>query len=129
MKAIATLLPLALVLCTVEGAGRADTPSSTLRLESVIDSDSGDAIVAELEKRIAVAQAAESTPTQLVRNRVTEEEIAEVVSKWTGIPVSKMLEGEKEKLLKMDFASLATNREVVMAEWQKRYGTKVPPKQ
>ncbi len=38
-------------------------------------------------------------------------------------------EGEKEKLLKMDFASLAANREAVMAEWQKRYGTKVPPKQ
>ena len=39
------------------------------------------------------AQAAEQKPTQLVRNSVTEEEIAEVVSKWTGIPVSKMLEG------------------------------------
>jgi ATP-dependent Clp protease ATP-binding subunit ClpB len=37
-----------------------------------------------------------------VRNKVTEEEIAEVVSKWTGIPVSKMLEGEKEKLLRME---------------------------
>ena len=60
--------------------------------------------IPELEKRIAVAQAAESTPTQLVRNRVTEEEIAEVVSKWTGIPVSKMLEGEKEKLLRMEDA-------------------------
>ena len=41
---------------------------------------------------------------QLVRNSVTEEEIAEVVSKWTGIPVSKMLEGEKEKLLRMEEA-------------------------
>ena len=39
-----------------------------------------------------------------VRNKVTEEEIAEVVSKWTGIPVSKMLEGEKEKLLRMEGA-------------------------
>jgi ATP-dependent Clp protease ATP-binding subunit ClpB len=39
-----------------------------------------------------------------VRNQVTEEEIAEVVSKWTGIPVSKMLEGEKEKLLRMEEA-------------------------
>jgi ATP-dependent Clp protease ATP-binding subunit ClpB len=39
-----------------------------------------------------------------VRNRVTEEEIAEVVSKWTGIPVSKMLEGEKDKLLRMEDA-------------------------
>src|SRR5690606_14349862 len=41
-------------------------------------------------------------PSKLVRTRVTEEEIAEVVSKWTGIPVSKMLESEREKLLKME---------------------------
>ena len=40
--------------------------------------------------------------TTLVRNNVTEEEVAEIVSKWTGIPVSKMLEGEKDKLLKME---------------------------
>ena len=40
----------------------------------------------------------------LLRNKVTEEEIAEVVSKWTGIPVSKMLEGEREKLLHMEAA-------------------------
>ena len=60
--------------------------------------------IPELEKRIAAAQAAEGAPTQLVRNRVTDEEIAEVVSKWTGIPVSKMLEGEKEKLLRMEDA-------------------------
>ena len=39
---------------------------------------------------------------QLLRNKVTDEEIAEVVSKWTGIPVSKMLEGEREKLLRME---------------------------
>ena len=37
-----------------------------------------------------------------MRNKVTEEEVAEVVSKWTGIPVSKMLEGEREKLLGME---------------------------
>ena len=51
----------------------------------------------ELEKRLSEAVAAEDRGTQLVRNKVTEEEIAEVVSKWTGIPVSKMLEGEKRK--------------------------------
>ncbi len=51
----------------------------------------------ELEKRLAQAIAAENQDTQLVRNKVTEEEIAEVVSKWTGIPVSKMLEGGKGK--------------------------------
>ena len=39
---------------------------------------------------------------KLLRNKVTEEEIAEVVSKWTGIPVVKMLEGEKDKLLRME---------------------------
>src|SRR3990167_4074675 len=41
---------------------------------------------------------------KLLRNKVTEEEIAEVVSKWTGIPVSKMLEGERDKLLRMEDA-------------------------
>ena len=50
------------------------------------------------------AQRAEQATPQLVRNNVTEEEIADVVSKWTGIPVSKMLEGEKEKLLRMEEA-------------------------
>jgi ATP-dependent Clp protease ATP-binding subunit ClpB len=58
--------------------------------------------IPELEKRLQAAQAAESKAPTLVRNKVTEEEIAEVVSKWTGIPVSKMLEGEREKLLKME---------------------------
>ncbi|HEY3732210.1 MAG TPA: ATP-dependent chaperone ClpB [Steroidobacteraceae bacterium] len=60
--------------------------------------------IPELEKRLAEAQRAEQAPSQLVRNSVTEEEIADVVSKWTGIPVSKMLEGEKEKLLRMEEA-------------------------
>ncbi len=56
----------------------------------------------ELEKKLEQADAAEPGETQLLRNRVTEEEIAEVVSRWTGIPVSKMLEGEREKLLRME---------------------------
>ncbi|HZT05386.1 MAG TPA: ATP-dependent chaperone ClpB [Steroidobacteraceae bacterium] len=60
--------------------------------------------IPELEKRLAAAAAAEDKAPQLVRNKVTEEEIAEVVAKWTGIPVSKMLEGEKEKLLRMEEA-------------------------
>jgi ATP-dependent Clp protease ATP-binding subunit ClpB len=60
--------------------------------------------IPELEKRLAAAAAAEDKAPQLVRNKVTEEEIAEVVSKWTGIPVAKMLEGEKEKLLRMEEA-------------------------
>src|SRR5215831_9101191 len=60
--------------------------------------------IPELEKRLAAAQAAEDQAPTLVRDKVTEEEIAEVVSKWTGIPVSKMLQGEKEKLLHMEEA-------------------------
>src|SRR5438128_10658519 len=60
--------------------------------------------IPELEKRLTSAAAAEDQAPKLVRNKETEEEIAEVVSKWTGIPVSKMLEGEKEKLLRMEEA-------------------------
>jgi ATP-dependent Clp protease ATP-binding subunit ClpB len=60
--------------------------------------------IPELEKRLSAAQRAEQRTPQLVRNSVTDEEIAEVVSKWTGIPVSKMLEGEKDKLLRMEQA-------------------------
>ncbi len=58
--------------------------------------------IPELEKQLQDAVRAENTETTLLRNNVTEEEVAEVVSKWTGIPVSKMLEGEKEKLLQME---------------------------
>jgi ATP-dependent Clp protease ATP-binding subunit ClpB len=60
--------------------------------------------IPELEKQLAAAAQAETQDFTLLRNSVGEEEIAEVVSKWTGIPVSKMLEGEREKLLKMDEA-------------------------
>jgi ATP-dependent Clp protease ATP-binding subunit ClpB len=60
--------------------------------------------IPELEKRLASAQEAEKKGATLVRNKVTEEEIAEVVSKWTGIPVAKMLESEKDKLLHMEEA-------------------------
>lgn len=62
--------------------------------------------IPELEKQLAQVLASEKTGSEnkLVRNKVTEEEIAEVVSKWTGIPVAKMLEGEKEKLLHMEDA-------------------------
>jgi ATP-dependent Clp protease ATP-binding subunit ClpB len=58
--------------------------------------------IPELEKQLAAALQAENRETTLLRNNVTEEEVAEIVSKWTGIPVSKMLEGEKEKLLAME---------------------------
>ena len=58
--------------------------------------------IPELEARLQKADEAEQQETQLLRNKVSEEEIAEVVSRWTGIPVSKMLEGEREKLLQME---------------------------
>ncbi|UJJ60286.1 ATP-dependent chaperone ClpB [Rhodanobacter denitrificans] len=58
----------------------------------------------ELEKQLAAAQAAETQDFRLVQTRVTAEEIAEVVSRWTGIPVNKMLEGERDKLLHMEDA-------------------------
>ena len=55
-----------------------------------------------LEQRLAQALETEKKPNQLMRNAVTEVEIAEVVSKWTGIPVARMLEGERDKLLRME---------------------------
>ncbi len=58
--------------------------------------------IPELEKQLESAAQAETKETTLLRNNVTEEEVAEIVSAWTGIPVSKMLEGEKEKLLQME---------------------------
>lgn len=58
--------------------------------------------IPELEKQLEQAGLSEKADTQLLRNNVTDEEIAEVVSRWTGIPVSKMLEGEREKLLRME---------------------------
>ena len=58
--------------------------------------------IPELEKQLENAMQAENRETTLLRNNVTDEEVAEIVSKWTGIPVSKMLEGEKEKLLQME---------------------------
>jgi ATP-dependent Clp protease ATP-binding subunit ClpB len=61
-------------------------------------------IIPALEKQIQTADSADVQKMTLLRNKVTEEEIAEVVSKWTGIPVSKMLEGEREKLLHMEAA-------------------------
>ena len=60
--------------------------------------------IPELEKQLDMAAQAEMHETKLLRNRVTEEEIAEIVSKWTGIPVAKMLEGERDKLLHMEEA-------------------------
>lgn len=60
--------------------------------------------IPDLEKKLdeAVKNTENQPENRLLRNKVTEEEIAEVISKWTGIPVSKMMEGEREKLLHME---------------------------
>ncbi|MGX5671641.1 ATP-dependent chaperone ClpB [Thermomonas sp. XSG] len=58
--------------------------------------------IPELEKQLAAAQEAETKGFTLLQDKVTAEEIAQVVARWTGIPVSKMLEGEREKLLQME---------------------------
>ena len=60
--------------------------------------------IPELEKQLAAASNGEAEPRQLLRNSVTEEEIGEVVSKWTGIPITKLLEGERDKLLRLEEA-------------------------
>ncbi|MGN8251242.1 MULTISPECIES: ATP-dependent chaperone ClpB [Pseudomonas] len=59
-------------------------------------------VIPDLERSLQMVDQHGKADNQLLRNKVTEEEIAEVVSKWTGIPVAKMLEGEREKLLKME---------------------------
>jgi ATP-dependent Clp protease ATP-binding subunit ClpB len=59
-------------------------------------------IIPDLERSLQMVDQHGKSENQLLRSKVTEEEIAEVVSKWTGIPVSKMLEGERDKLLKME---------------------------
>ncbi|MGY8814531.1 MAG: ATP-dependent chaperone ClpB, partial [Gammaproteobacteria bacterium] len=61
-------------------------------------------IIPELEKKLQTSSQADIQDMHLLRNKVTENEIAEVISNWTGIPVSKMLEGEKGKLLRMEEA-------------------------
>jgi ATP-dependent Clp protease ATP-binding subunit ClpB len=60
--------------------------------------------IPELQKALDQASEQEGKETRLLRTKVTDEEVAEVVSRWTGIPVSKMLEGEKDKLLRMEEA-------------------------
>ncbi|WAH59653.1 ATP-dependent chaperone ClpB [Pseudomonas silvicola] len=59
-------------------------------------------VIPDLERSLQMVDQHGKSDNQLLRSKVTEEEIAEVVSKWTGIPVAKMLEGEREKLLKME---------------------------
>ncbi len=61
-------------------------------------------IIPELERKLVLASEAETRERHLLRDKVTDEEIAEVVARWTGIPVAKMLEGDREKLLRMEEA-------------------------
>ena len=58
--------------------------------------------IPELEQKIAQAESSDGEDMTLLRNKVTEDEIAHVVARWTGIPVDKMMEGEKDKLLQME---------------------------
>ena len=58
--------------------------------------------IPELEKKLQSASEVKSSDNKLLRNKVTDAEVAEIVSHWTGIPVSKMLAGEREKLLEME---------------------------
>jgi ATP-dependent Clp protease ATP-binding subunit ClpB len=60
--------------------------------------------IPELESKLELVTESETQETTLLKNKVTENEIADVLSRWTGIPVSKMLEGEKAKLLSMEAA-------------------------
>ncbi len=59
-------------------------------------------VIPNLERQLELARETEQKGFKLLTNKVTENEIADVVSRWTGIPVSKMLEGEREKLLRME---------------------------
>ena len=79
-----------------------ETASRSGNLEKMSQLQYG--LIPDLEGQLAAADDAETLEMKLLRNKVTEEEIAEVVSKWTGIPVSKMLEGERDKLLRMEDA-------------------------
>ena len=59
-------------------------------------------VIPELEKRLEVAEGADMPEPTLLKSRVTEDEVAGVVSRWTGIPVSKMLEGDRSRLIRME---------------------------
>jgi ATP-dependent Clp protease ATP-binding subunit ClpB len=96
----------------VQGANQVKEELEAARLELEKAQRAGDLVrqselqygkIPEIEKRLEQALAGEQqTDFRLLRDKVTEEEVAEVVSKWTGIPVSKMLESERDKLLGME---------------------------
>jgi ATP-dependent Clp protease ATP-binding subunit ClpB len=95
----------------VQGSAQSKSDLEAARLELEAASRAGDltrmselqyGVIPELEKRIAAAEQGQATEPRLLRNKVTDEEIAEVVSRWTGVPVSRMLEAERDKLLRME---------------------------
>lgn len=96
---------------SVEGATHLKTELEQARVDLEAAHRDGDlermaqiqySVIPELEQQIDTVTSEQPMEKQLLRNKVTEEEIAEVVSKWTGIPVAKMLEGERDKLLRME---------------------------
>ncbi|MEM9255456.1 MAG: ATP-dependent chaperone ClpB [Pseudomonadota bacterium] len=96
---------------TVQGAAHIKSELEQVKLELEAARRAGDLTrmselqygrMPELEKQLELAHENESADTVLLRNKVTDEEIAEVVSRWTGIPVAKMMEGDREKLLRME---------------------------
>lgn len=96
---------------TVQGDQQIKVELEQARLQLEAASRSGDlqkmselqyGKIPALEKQLEQHQAADYKAMTLLRNRVTDEEVAEVVSRWTGIPIAKMLEGEKDKLLAME---------------------------
>jgi len=96
---------------TLEGAAQIKEDLERARFELETAQRAGDLTraselqygrIPELERQLEEASLAEQQEMTLVRNKVTEEEVAEVVSRWTGIPVSKMLEGERERLLHLE---------------------------
>jgi ATP-dependent Clp protease ATP-binding subunit ClpB len=97
----------------LQGSAQAKSDLEAARLELEAASRASDltrmselqyGVIPQLEKQIAAAeqQGDETFEHRLLRNKVTDEEIAEVVSRWTGVPVSRMLEAEREKLLRME---------------------------
>ena len=85
-------------------AARLDLEAAQRRQDYARMSEIQYGAIPALEKQLHAAQEAETKGFTLLQDKVTAEEIAEVVARWTGIPVSKMLEGEREKLLKMESA-------------------------
>jgi iron(III) transport system substrate-binding protein len=90
----------------------------------------------EIEAAAIVKGARNLSDARLLADWISSREAAEISAKFLPITAYDDIKvlpknypvGENEKLLKMDFGKLAANRDAVMAEWQRRYGTKVPPR-